>query len=349
MKRALLIGSSLAGCLLVLGMFGLEGYALVVQREAEAPLPERFGNFPRVRALLEGAAPKESFTFAVVGDTKSTGTFEKIAGELRPRDLDFAVLLGDCTYDGSEEEHGYFRAECQHEYALPFPVFYVVGNHDVSPDDFPLERFEEMYGPTLFSLEYQGRLFLFLRVLPDPYSNEDTMRFLRELRREDLSRHRHVFVFMHVPPPVAEAVGGHKCAEGEELLRILEDLEVDYVFAGDYHGYGRVDRGGTHYLVTGGGGARLDEKRGRQFHHALVLEVAGDTVSESIVFVEREHDLEDALERYAIARAYPWMASHRAATLAVNALALAVLALLVLLLRSAWRERSSARARASWS
>ncbi|MBI4879571.1 MAG: metallophosphoesterase [Planctomycetes bacterium] len=340
MKRGLVVVSSLAGCLLLLGVCGFQAYALIVHREAEAPLPERFGNFPRVRALLESAPQKESFAFAVAGDTKSTGTFEKIVEELRQADLDFAVLLGDCVYDGKPEEHAFFRAECR-EYSLPFPVFYVVGNHDVSLDDLPLARFEEMYGPTLFSMEYQGCLFLFLRTLPAPYSNEDTVRFLGELEKESLARYRHVVAFMHVPPPISLDVGGKSYAEGGEIMRLLEDLEVDYVFAGDYHGYARVDRGGAHYLVTGGGGARLDEKRGRQFHHALVLRVAAGAVSESIVFVEREHDFEDALERYAIVRAYPWFASHKAASFVLNVVALGVFAAFVALI---FRARRGGRA-----
>jgi hypothetical protein len=158
----------------------------VVQREGHSPLPARFGNFPANRAALEGQTEKDAFAFAVVGDTKSVGTFERIAEDLKRRPLDFAVLLGDCSYDGTEEKHRYFRAECAEEYAMPFPVFYVVGNHDVSPDGFPVSRFEQDYGPSIFSFEYQQCLFIVLRILNPPFSNEESIEFLRRFRGEPL-------------------------------------------------------------------------------------------------------------------------------------------------------------------
>jgi hypothetical protein len=99
--------------------------------------------------MLEKVQDVEDFTFAVVGDTRSIGTFELFTAELRKLPLDFAVLLDDCSYGGTEDHHRYFRAECAEEYAMPFPILYVVGNHDVSPDGFPINRFEEVYGPSI--------------------------------------------------------------------------------------------------------------------------------------------------------------------------------------------------------
>ena len=96
-------------------IFAFEAYTIVVQKEGDSALPPLFGNFPANRAVLEEATEAGEFAFAVVGDTRSVGTFERITAELRQTPLDFAVLLGDCSYGGTENKHKYFRAECAEE------------------------------------------------------------------------------------------------------------------------------------------------------------------------------------------------------------------------------------------
>jgi len=312
---AIILGAALA----------FQGYAIVVQRESHSPLPPRFGNFPANRAVLEGQTEKDEFIFAVVGDTRSVGTFERIAEDLKKRPLDFAVLLGDCSYGGTEEKHRYFRAECAEEYAMPFPVFYVVGNHDVSPDDFSISRFEQDYGPSIFSFEYQQCLFIVLRILDPPFSNEESIEFLRRFRGEPPEKYRHRFVFMHIPPPVSSDFIARSFGEHEQTVQLFDELGVDYVFAGDYHGYARIKLRNTTYIVSGGGGAHLKEKKGRQFHHALVIRVGKDFVAEKFVHVSRVNDLEDRLEKLAIVDVWPWMAKHKALTTILDVLGLMLL------------------------
>ena len=93
-------------------LFAFEVYVLSIDYfEGETLLPANFGNHPNVVGKLTGQEKKASFRFAVVGDTKSIGTFERIAEELRTVPLDFAVLLGDVAYDGTEAYHRWLRAE----------------------------------------------------------------------------------------------------------------------------------------------------------------------------------------------------------------------------------------------
>lgn len=309
-----------------------QGYAIVVQREGNSPLPPRFGNFPANRAVLEGQNEKDEFTFAVVGDTKSVGTFEQIAENLKMRSLDFAVLLGDCSYNGTEEQHRYFRAECVQEYAMPFPVFYVVGNHDISPDGFSISRFEQDYGPSIFSFKYQQCLFIVLRVLDSPFSNKESIEFLRRFRGEPLEKYRHRIVFMHIPPAVSSDFIARSLGESEQIVQLFDELGVDYVFAGDYHGYAKIKLRNTTYIVSGGGGAHLKEKKGRQFHHALVMRVGKDFVTEKFVHVPRINDLEDRIEKLAIVVVWPWMCKHKCFTILFDVL---VVILLLSLLRPA--------------
>lgn len=322
-------------------IFAFEAYTIVVQKEGDSALPPLFGNFPANRAVLEEATEAGEFAFAVVGDTRSVGTFERITAELRQTPLDFAVLLGDCSYGGTENKHKYFRAECAEEYALPFPVFYVVGNHDVSPDYFPVERFEEVYGPSIFSFEHRQSLFIVLRILNAPFTNEESLAFLAKFRDVDLSKYLHTFAFIHIPPPVSSTFEARTFGEADELVALFEELGIEYVFAGDFHGYAQSKRGETTYIVTGGGGAHLAGKPGGQFHHATVIHVTSDSVDKRIVAVTRVNDMEDRLEKLAITEVWPWMRRNVALAVALNVLGVIGFALLVWwLIRHIQRSRN---------
>jgi predicted phosphodiesterase len=310
----------------LVGTFLLEAYTLFVQSEGDSPLPENFGNFERNRAALEKQPNKEEFAFAVVGDTKSLGTFERIAKELRKMPLDFAVLLGDVAYEGTENAHRYLRAELA-EYAQPYPVFYVVGNHDVSPAGFTIRRFEETYGPSIFSFEYQGSLFIVLQILNEPFSNEESIAFLTRLRDGQRAKHQRIFVFMHIPPPISSDFVARRFQGHAKLVDLLNQIGVDYVFAGDYHGYARVKLRDTIYIVSGGGGARLEAKLGKQFHHALVVRVGKGFVSERFVHVNRDHDFEDFFEKAAIMHIWPWLVENSFFAYCANGVFLLVLLL----------------------
>lgn len=310
----------LAAVITVLIVF--EAYVLVINHfEGEAPLSPNFGNHPDIIKKLTDQPAKDTFRFAVAGDVKSIGTFEKLADELSTEELDFVVLLGDVSFKGTEAYHRHLRAEIN-EYALSVPMFYIVGNHDVEPDTFPVRRFEEIYGPSIFSFVYQDCLFIALRILEEPYSNQDSIDFLTRLVSEPNAAYRQKFVFMHIPPSISPDFSVRAIKDQKALISLLDKLQVDCVFSGDFHGYARTRRNRTTYLVTGGGGSRLKAKKFKQFHHAVVVTVGKDFVSERILQVDKRIDLEDALEKLAIGDVYPWLLKYRLFVIALNAVLL---------------------------
>jgi hypothetical protein len=315
-----------------LAVFGFEIYVVMIQKKGELPLPPLFGNFPGIREVLEKSPQKSEFVFAVIGDTLSLGTFEKISERLRALPLDFAVLLGDCTYKGTEFHHRYFRAECAEEYVQAFPAFYVVGNHEVNLESFPVTRFEEIYGPSIFSFDYQDCLFVVLRILDPPFSNTDSIAFLKKLKGRHPEKFRHRFVFMHIPPPISDSFVARQYSEWQELVSLFEELQIDTVFSGDFHGYARVQYGGVNYIVTGGGGSPLDHDKTtvRQFHHAVIVTVHQDHISEQILWAPGSFELEDYLEKVSLCNVYPWMLDNRPTVIGIN------IFLLILLITSAY-------------
>ena len=119
---------------------------------------------------------------------------------------------------------------------------------------------------------------------------------------------------------------------------MLEKHNVDYVIAGDFHGYARTERNGTVYMASGGGGAHLKPPLFGRFHHALVLRVDGGSVSERIMQVDADEDLEDTLERFAIADLCPLLRRH---PLLAGLLNLAGAAALFLVLYKLFRRRTA--------
>ncbi|MBN1253863.1 MAG: metallophosphoesterase [Deltaproteobacteria bacterium] len=307
-----------------LSVLAVEVYAVItVLTEGNAVLPANFGNFERVRALLADNKDPEQFSFAVAGDIQGTGTFEHLAELLKNENVAFLVLLGDCVRNGRSSYHQYFQAELAKELCMPYPTFYVVGNHDViknvKKDDFSISRFEKMYGPTNFFFEYQGCLFIVLRILDKPhYSTLESLAFLESVLSARRGDYHKVFVFMHIPPPVSTDFAARQFENPDRFIFLCDKFKVDYVIAGDYHGYARVQRGNTVYLVTGGGGAHLEKEKPGAFHHAVLITVYPQTVSERILAVERNEDFEDMIERWAIAEAYPWMKKHCGITILLN-------------------------------
>ncbi|HUX02919.1 MAG: metallophosphoesterase [Phycisphaerae bacterium] len=330
--RAVGIALRLAAIACVLAAIAFEGYTLAVHSEGADFLPPLFGNFPANRAVLEHSPPKDEFTFAVVGDTKSVGTFQRIVDQLRHIPLDFVVLLGDVADRPTRTAHQFLRAELAHEYALSCPVFFVVGNHDVGLEEFRMDDFERDYGPSAFSFRYQDCLFVILCAADLP-SDEKSYVLLRQLANAPRADARHVFVFLHMPPVLVTSAAGAVAAK-TSLVPLLQQIGADYVIAGHVHGYQRIALGPITYLVTGGGGSRLAHLDVPQIHHAMVIRVGKDFVQEEIVPVEPEHEWSDVLERFAIVSLGPWLTGHPAWAILASALALLVL---LFLLRSLWR------------
>ena len=260
--------------------------------------PRLLGNRPEViSGLVDGQSEPKPFSFLVIGDPRSSTTFEEFY-QNTPLDAvpDFGVILGDFVALPAVSRHRFFMGELA-EWGMAFPVFLIAGNHDFGRrgdfvrnaiheklyrlhDPFFLEDFEEMYGPTNFSFIYRGCLFIGLN---DVY-NTGYLDYLEDVLSRRPSDVIMTFVFMHIPPRSLSPMVQTREMDGEEeFMRLMDRYNVDYVFAGDFHSYFRADRGHTKYIVTGGGGSHL-RGGGRGFHHALLMTVdpSKDRVDEVI-------------------------------------------------------------------
>ncbi|MEN8256793.1 MAG: metallophosphoesterase [Thermodesulfobacteriota bacterium] len=296
---------------------GFEIFAVLAERESRRPLPPHFGNFTRIQDSLEKAEPKEEFSFAVFGDTEGGSPYALLAKKLRQEPVDFAVHLGD-AFDARTYPH--FRYMMQKKLAMPFPVFFVQGNQDVKA--LPLDRFEENFGPSLFSFVYQNCLFIGLRVQGEGSSTLASQQYLERVLRQAGNSYRRIFVFQHVPPQV---LPNYKFAAPKSFERLFVDFEVDYVFSGHYHGDAHVKKGATAYIVTGTAGKHLDENPYGQFQHGLLITVGQDFVSKKIIPLQVGYRVDDRLQRFAIVELYPWLLENRPLAATLNLLLLVVI------------------------
>ena len=315
-------------------LIGFEAYTLaIVHIEGKAGLPQNIGNFEQIRNSLKEQEAQEKFSFAVVGDTRSSRTFERLCDKLRNESLSFMVILGDFVETCTKGNHDYFKYECMKKYHLPFPVFLIAGNRDVvckekhyDIDKVSLADFEKMYGPSNFAFEYNGCLFVGLCILPYPFHTEESIKFLDSTLAEYRNEKRKVFVFTHVPPVMSTGPVKNPFKNVEQFIDVINRYKVDYVISAHYHGYDRTVRKDTVYLVTGGGGAPLDEKKTfGGFYHAAVLTVDNESVSEKTVLAHNEKSTANDLRHFAISEFAPFLIKHRALAVIGNLLVFSIL------------------------
>ncbi len=289
----------------VLSLVSALGATPWVEEHTRPPhIPQNLGNWPRIVSPLKAYPEDRPVSFAVVGDTLSSGTFGVLLEELRRRDLDFIVHLGDFVSEPTWEGHAFFLKQMERDLGPGGPpLLLVTGNHDVEPKTFPLSAFESVYGPSSFAFRCGGNLFVIAcNALPGKSVEEwkaDVERLISE-RRQGVRR---VFVFMHKPPLDPTQSTSHPGAA--RFQERWGGLGVDYFISGHLHGYGRTQIGRTVVLVSAGGGARFKPSRTGSFHHAVLIRVAGDQVTEEILPVEAHMDIGDKLERALLTQAFP--------------------------------------------
>ena len=131
---------------------GIQIYACVVTYTArQTQFPKNFGNFESVRASLPASDAKKPFTFVIVGDTRSTGTFKGLTEDINKAEPAFIVILGDWVNGGSMDQHVYFKQKTA-EYDFSCPVFFTPGNHDVDPENIPWLRLKKSTDREIFHL-----------------------------------------------------------------------------------------------------------------------------------------------------------------------------------------------------
>jgi len=304
--------------ILTIGMGSTVVYGLWV---SSRPQSVKLGNFSSSIQQIQSNIDPNHFTFLVVGDPKGgTATFESLVESVYGDKAAFLVVIGDFVSQPTVMNHKLFAFEmCEHSKNMQ--VFVIPGNHDVSPESFTIEYFRTIYGVDQFSFTIGHNLFLFLNDLPQYNTENQYLTFLENKLSEFSDKHYKTFIFMHIPP--SNVIPGILCnslQNNEEFLKLVRRYNVDYVFAGDHHGYAKKKVGPTTFIVSGGGGARLRGRSGR-FFHVTRIAVDNENVTETVIAGKHQFETTEQLEYNVAVYLWPALRNHPFYDIAVFLLA----------------------------
>ena len=239
------------------------------------------------------AAP---FRFVIYGDTRSQRhAHSRVVRAIAREGAEFVVHTGDLVADGRDEEDWQDFFEIETPLLRNVPFVPVIGNHEVQHPLSSGTRNYQRYvhlepsGPTpeLDSVFRYGDVRVILTSSYDDWTGPS-----REWLIEEIERARRevpdgwVFVVMHEGPRSSGPHGDNEALREAGVERILRRLRVDLVISGHDHAYERGEDDGLRFMVTGGGGAPLYERRARRAstlsfasdHHYVRADVERDQV-----------------------------------------------------------------------
>ena len=222
------------------------------------------------------AGPGGSFRFAVIGDTrKNDEVHRKLLSMIVEDGNEFLINTGDLVEYGSKKNFEAFR-ELMSDFPLPF--YPVPGNHD-RDDDGTLINYIEYSGAPGSHYSFDADLVHFTMASSSTGSlTEQELQWIADdLDSTDLPVK---VVVLHYPPFDPDGTSYTLFSGGEAFMELMEAYGVAYVFAGHIHAYSTEERNGTTYVITGGGGAPLDEEEHPQaLYHYVQVTVDGTEIT----------------------------------------------------------------------
>lgn len=259
----------------------------------------------------------EPFRFAVLGDTRSRhDVHQKIVNRILNENPLFVVNTGDLVSDGNnmnDWEH-FFRINDQLMRNTPY--YTVLGNHEHDSDNYynffampgkeayyffsvgdVLFVMLDMEGPNYSAPEYMGE------AARDAFWTNISIEYFKEEKKwlDNLltlnADAGYIFVFFH---PTFYSIKESRVEEAE-LRRafwgdIFERHGVTAVLNGHDHYYHHAEHGGTHYIVTAGGGAPLYDTDAiqpetvtyKKIEHFMRIEVGSDNTKMTAIDINGE-------------------------------------------------------------
>lgn len=275
MKRR---GLFLVGACLIVGFAGLWLAKLLSDPNGEQSPPV-------------SSAGSERYSFIVAGHVYGTPgvnnpgvhpPFKERFPEINSRDVDLCFWTGDIVITSTPADWDEIDADLA---ALIAPTYFVVGNHDMANR----ELFASRYGPTYYSFEHEGDLFIALDSELDPSNiSGEQIEFLRDAVTSTTAQN--VFILVHRLLWVSEGTPYYKLKSGlnsakgynfranfwTEVEPLLQTLDAQvYVIAGDVGVTWAMSLFYEHYdnihLVASGMGGSEEE-------NYLIFEVGSDGV-----------------------------------------------------------------------
>ena len=213
---------------------------------------------------------KQSFEFAVLGDTQSPADlsdFTKILGNLDKKDLSFMIHVGDLIDESSKFKQwdDTLNVLSQYSNIRSTDLVAALGNHEYMGDangqlakailNSPENGPEADKGGT-YSVDYNN---MHISVLGYTDDTEILNKQLEWLKQDVTNSDKPWKILVtHKPPYYTNPFGGNELMK-QKLPPVVDELGIDIVFSGHDHSYGRTkklkdgkeDPNGTVYVVAG--------------------------------------------------------------------------------------------------
>lgn len=207
--------------------------------------------------------PGVPFKIAVWGDNRTDFfTHTKVAKAIAKAEPDLAINVGDVVTRGEEYD------QWGREYFIPIksfsgdvPTFISIGNHEENSDWY--YKFVSQPGnEAWFSTDYGNAHIVIFDSNQDYKPGSEQYEWLGADLASDAAQNADwLLVFKHHPEFSEgwDAPGySGEAALVEHLIPLYEKYGVDMVFGGHTHDYERGQLNGVIYVVSGGGGSKLD-------------------------------------------------------------------------------------------
>ena len=206
--------------------------------------------------------------FSAIGDPGCDGLGAGImaifARALTLSECDFSIVLGDMVPVGNDLF--YENVSRFINTVATAPVYALPGNHDTG-------AYEAHFGKRNYALVSPGTLIVVLDNADRSFSEESVV-FLNSVLQSHVREN--ILLLFHIPPP--NSYTGNSVSS-EEWAKVSMELEpfrdrVRAVVASHVHSYFRDIVDGYPLLVSGGGGARIEDvnetlSRDQAYHHIL--------------------------------------------------------------------------------
>jgi predicted phosphodiesterase len=273
-----------------------------VKLTRECPLLLRLtGTLPpsqRVQLTLLPRPLRYPYSFVFGGDVKEQlEIFLQLIKQVRAKaDPLFMLAVGDYTRNSLPSEINLFLRQTGD---LPFPVYYVKGNHESRcQGDIHYRRF---FGPENFSFIVDRMLFVVMDTSGSVHDKRGyqvtSTAFL--MAENALAKYTGVpwkFLMLHAPPhplhgPYLHADLNSNLSDqhGQRIRALAEKNQVAYVLSGHAHLYARGVENGVVYLTSGGGGAilhNIGQVPGFSINtekHLMLFRVTADGIEEEMI------------------------------------------------------------------